>query len=63
MNQNIDLYVQLCLLVTIACATLIGLPHHIFLVNTAILLLEENQYTVHTNKKILALKRHRNMSI
>lgn len=39
-----------CLLVTIACATLIGLPHHIFLVNTAILLLQENQYTAYKQK-------------
>jgi len=60
-RNEISIHMYKCILVTTACVTLIGLPHHIFLVNTAILLLEENQYTAHIKKCITALKRHRNM--
>lgn len=52
-RNEISIRTYECLLATVACATLIGLPHHIFLLNTAILLSEENQYPTRTNKKCI----------
>lgn len=43
-ERNIDPALYKCLLATIACIALIGLPHDIFFASAAILLLKEYQY-------------------